>query len=100
MRTGMRTGMPGGGLVLAIGPATCVQAADVAIHAGHLIDGTGARPRDQVTILVHDDRIVSVTPGFTQPAGARVVDLSDSTVLPGLIDCHVHITSQFDGGDP
>jgi len=88
------------GLALAFAPATASQAADIAIHAGRLIDGTGTPPKSQVTILVHDDRIVSVTPGFTQPAGASVIDLSTATVLPGLIDCHVHITGQFDGGDP
>jgi imidazolonepropionase-like amidohydrolase len=80
--------------------ATGAGAADIAIHAGRLIDGTGARPREQVTILVHDDRIVSVTPGYSQPAGAQMIDLGNMTVLPGLIDCHVHITDQFDGGDP
>ncbi len=88
------------GLALVFGLASGAQAADVAIHAGRLIDGTGSVPKSQVTILVHDDRIVSVTPGFTQPAGASVIDLSNATVLPGLIDCHVHLTGQFDGGDP
>lgn len=88
------------GLALAFGLANGAQAADVAIHAGRLIDGIGSAPKSKVTILVHDDRIVSVTPGFTQPAGASVIDLSNATVLPGLIDCHVHITGQFDGGDP
>ncbi|WP_454884780.1 amidohydrolase family protein [Sphingomonas oryzagri] len=96
----MRTLKGVAGLALASALATASQATDVAIHAGRLIDGTGGAPKSQVTILVHDDRIVSVTPGFTQPAGASVIDLSSATVLPGLIDCHVHITGQFDGGDP
>ncbi len=84
-------------LGLAAGPAA---AKDVAIHAGRLIDGAGKAPQSQVTILVHDDRIVSITPGFTAPKGAEVLDLSNSTVLPGLIDDHVHITQGFHKGDP
>jgi imidazolonepropionase-like amidohydrolase len=78
-------------------PAT---AKDLAIHAGRLIDGTGKAPREKVTILVHDDRITGVEAGFTAPKGAEVVDLSTSTVLPGLIDDHVHITQSFHKGDP
>jgi imidazolonepropionase-like amidohydrolase len=83
--------------MIAMSPA---PARDIAIHAGRLIDGISKAPRSNVTILVHDDRIVSVADGFTTPAGAEIVDLSKATVLPGLIDCHVHITMQMDGGNP
>ena len=78
---------------LGAGPA-CAK--DVVIHAGHLIDGVAARPVDQVSILIHDDRITAVQKGFVTPAGAEVIDLSRATVLPGLIECHDHISSSDD----
>jgi imidazolonepropionase-like amidohydrolase len=80
--------------------AGAASAKDLVIHAGRLIDGTGAAPKAQVSILVHDDRITAVQPGFVTPAGAEVIDLSKATVLPGLIDDHVHITQSFHRGDP
>jgi len=76
------------------------QAKDIVIHAGRLIDGVEKTERMQVSILIHDDRITAVQPGFVTPDGAEVIDLSNATVLPGLIDCHDHITSMFDGGNP
>ena len=85
------------GMAMAI---TCAAAKDTVIHAGRLIDGVSKAPRSHVSILIHDGRIVSVTDGFGTPEGAEVIDLGNATVLPGLIDCHVHITSQFDGGNP
>lgn len=80
--------------------ASGAAAKDLVIHAGRMIDGVSKTAHGNVTILIHDDRIVSVTDGFTTPDGAEVIDLSHLTVLPGLIDCHVHITSQHDGGNP
>jgi imidazolonepropionase-like amidohydrolase len=70
-------------------------ALDIVIHAGTLIDGESDVPRHQVSIVIHDERIVSVDAGFTSPAGTRVVDLSNATVLPGFIDCHVHISAML-----
>jgi imidazolonepropionase-like amidohydrolase len=71
------------------------MAKDVVIHAGLLIDGASDTPRKQVSILVRDDKIVSVESGFQAPPGASVIDLSSATVLPGFIDCHVHMSAKL-----
>ncbi len=61
----------------------------VAIRAGKLLDVRTGNYTSNVVILVEGDRIVSI--GATAPAGVPVIDLSNSTVLPGLADCHAHI---------
>ncbi len=67
------------------------EAQVVAIKAGKLIDPeTGATSLNQV-IIVEGQRIKAVGAGLQIPAGASVVDLSNSTVLPGLFDAHVHL---------
>ena len=71
-----------------------VPATRVAIRAGRLIDGLGGAPVTDAVILVENDRITAVGPGLAIPAGARVIDLSHATVLPGFIDAHTHVTSQ------
>jgi imidazolonepropionase-like amidohydrolase len=83
---------------LALAPAAFAK--DMVIHAGTLIDGVSKTPRRQVSILIHDDRITDVQPGFVTPAGAEVLDFSNATVLPGLIDMHDHITMTSPGGSP
>lgn len=86
---------------LLLSTATSAIAATTIVHAGRLIDGSGAAPRERVSIIVDNDRIRSVEPGFVEAkAGETVLDLSKQTVLPGLIDMHVHITQAFHLGDP
>ena len=75
-------------------PAGAAGAATL-IHAGRLIDGVSGAPRERVTVVVDGDRIRSIDAGFAEAgAGDQVVDLSAATVLPGLMDMHVHLTSE------
>ena len=80
-------------------PAPPAAAGDlVVIHAGTLLDRPGRAPRRNASILVRGNRIEAVQDGFVAPpAGARLIDLSDRFVLPGLIDSHVHLTSDRAG---
>ena len=72
----------------------------VVIHAGVLIDGKSDQPRRDQIIVIRGNRIESVSDAASAriPAGANTIDLSHSTVLPGLIDSHTHIFLQ--GEDP
>ncbi len=65
------------------------------LHCGHLFDSGSGKLQGQTSILVQGDRIASVQAGSAAaPAGAQVIELA-GTCLPGLIDSHVHLTSQF-----
>jgi imidazolonepropionase-like amidohydrolase len=73
-------------------PATQPQPERVTvIHAGTLIAEAGRPPRRNASIIVRGSRIAEVRDGFADVPGARVVDLRTHTVLPGLIDSHVHL---------
>lgn len=83
-------------LVLILGSFPLAAQARTIIRAGHLIDGVSRTARDHVSIIVDGGRIVDVVPGAAEPAaGDELIDLSDQTVLPGLMDMHVHLTYQF-----
>jgi imidazolonepropionase-like amidohydrolase len=81
---------------LGVGQGSSVKVETV-IQAGRLIDGAGTAPRERASILIAGDRIVAVQDGWQTPPGAKVIDLRSSTVLPGLIDCHTHITGEGTG---
>ena len=89
-------------LVLALllaGAASPVVAETTVIRAGRLIVDAGLPARGPSSIVVTDGKIVSIgAADMAVPAGARVVDLSTKTVMPGLIDAHVHLTQ--DSGLP
>jgi imidazolonepropionase-like amidohydrolase len=65
----------------------------IVLRAARLIDGSGAAPVQNGVVVVTDDRIVAVgaSGSVSVPAGARVIDLGDATLLPGFIDAHTHI---------
>src|SRR5947207_2165027 len=71
------------------------------LRAGRWVAGAGAAPRSKAASAVTADRIVAVGPatGVAVPAGARVLDLGDVTLLPGFIDAHTHIIGRT-LGDP
>lgn len=71
-------------------PATTI------VHAGAIIDGTGGPAARELSIRIDGDRITQVGSRrdveSNLPPSARVLDLKDSTLIPGLVDAHVHVT--------
>lgn len=94
-----RSVMYGGALLilasLAFQPAAAQPAGTtVAITGARVIDGTGAAPIENATIIMQSDRILAVGPSasVTVPAGATRIDMGGKTILPGLINAHGHVT--------
>ena len=84
---------------LLLAATTLANAQILLIHAGELLAVPGERPKSRQTVVIEGQRIVGVVDGFAEAsaygADARVIDLSDSFVLPGLMDMHVHLQGQL-----
>ncbi|MBC7496887.1 MAG: amidohydrolase family protein [Sphingomonadaceae bacterium] len=78
--------------LFAVALATPAAAETVAVTAAHMLDVTTGRTIDNPVVVVTDGHVVAAGAGAV-PAGARRVDLPGMTLLPGLIDMHVHLTS-------
>jgi len=65
-----------------------------------LVDPDSGRCFPNQVILIKDGKIQAVGSALALPANATVIDLSDKTVLPGLIDCHTHVADGRPDGDP
>jgi imidazolonepropionase-like amidohydrolase len=78
-------------------PGTAADAPVTVIKAGRLVDVAAGRVRENQLIVIQGERITAVGPADATivPPGAKLIDLSQQTVLPGLIDTHTHVT-----GDP
>lgn len=70
------------------------------IHAGTLIAVPGQDAKTQQTIIIRDGKIVEIEDGYVQDEEAKIIDLKNMTVMPGLIDSHVHLRSDRATGKP
>jgi imidazolonepropionase-like amidohydrolase len=62
------------------------------LHCGTVLDMVSETPRQQITIVVDSGKIKNIAAGYLPaPAGTETIDLKNKTVLPGIIDCHVHL---------
>jgi imidazolonepropionase-like amidohydrolase len=80
-----------GGIASAPAKFLAPAAQTIAIRAGRLFDSRAGTMLTNQTVLVRGDRIADVGAAVAIPADARVIDLSAATVLPGMIDAHVHV---------
>ena len=80
-------------LALVVSPVVHAQTVTLAITGGRILDGYGGPPIENGVILIAGERITAVGPtsAVAVPAGVRMIDANGMTVMPGLIDMHVHL---------
>ena len=67
----------------------------IIIHCGVLIDGDSDKPQKVMSVLIQEDKIIDVTEGYVNPGeNDKLIDLNNFTVLPGLMDMHVHLSGE------
>ncbi|GFD89251.1 Xaa-Pro dipeptidase [Tenacibaculum sp. KUL152] len=86
------------GLTLSLSSLCTSTVADTLIHAGKAFTGTSSTLLEKVTIVVDGNKIKAIQKGFVEAGeGDEVIDLKGHTVMPGLMDMHVHLSSQHGG---
>ncbi len=83
-----------GGRIVKRGPPPPEAPKKLALKAAHMFDAVHGALVEGATVVIEGDRIVAAGAGVQAPADARVIDLGDATLLPGLIDAHVHMTGE------
>ncbi|MFN3841366.1 MAG: amidohydrolase family protein, partial [Cyclobacteriaceae bacterium] len=82
-------------LITFFSAGTVLYAQRTLIHCGNLIDGRSNDVQVQMTVIVEKNVITKVEKGFTRPGPSdKLIDLSKKTVMPGLIDLHVHLEGE------
>jgi imidazolonepropionase-like amidohydrolase len=86
--------------VITVAIASLAPAQVTAVRVGRLIDPDSGTVLTNQIVLIKDTKIQAVGKDLTLPSNATVIDLSDKTVLPGLIDCHTHVADGRSDGEP
>ena len=86
--------------LIAAGPLAYADAppaaGPVVLKAAHIFDSVSGKLSDHGVVVVQDGKIIGIGANAQIPAGARVIDLGDATLMPGMIDSHVHLGDEFE----